>query len=81
MVDKMPAKPRPVAETRLDSFLRAQGIRPSHLAHEAGVSRQHLYRLRMGTMEPTRHMMILLATAARRILGRKVEVSEMFDLE
>jgi len=38
-------------------------------------------RLRRGTADPTLQMMILLATAARRILGRKVEVSEMFDLE
>jgi len=81
MVDKRQLKPRLVAETRLAAFLGATGIKPLRLAREAGVSRQHLYRLREGTMEPTRHMMIILATAARRILGRKVEVSELFDLE
>lgn len=67
--------------TKLDAFLKANGIRPSLLIHGAGVSRQHVYRLRNGSTEPTRHMMIMLATAAGRILRRKVEVSEMFDLD
>lgn len=66
--------------TRLESFIRAQGIRPTHLARDAGISRQHLMRLRRGTTQPTLRVMIALATAAGRILGRKVEVSEMFDL-
>jgi transcriptional regulator with XRE-family HTH domain len=52
--------------TRLQTFLKSTGIRPAHLAHDAGVSRQHLLRLREGTAEPTRHMMVILATAARR---------------
>ena len=80
MVDKSRDKPSPKAGTRLDSFLKASGVRPLHLAYDAGVSRQHVYRLRMGSAEPTRHMMVILATAAGRILRRKVDLVEMFDL-
>jgi transcriptional regulator with XRE-family HTH domain len=74
----MDRKPR---GTRIESFLRGRGIRPSHLARDAGISRQHLMRLRRGMSQPTLKMMIVLATAARRILGRTVEVSEMFDID
>jgi transcriptional regulator with XRE-family HTH domain len=66
--------------TRLAAILKGNGVKPSHLARDAGVSRQHLLRLRCGTVDPTLHMMVILATAARRILGRKVSVGEMFDL-
>jgi transcriptional regulator with XRE-family HTH domain len=75
-----PTMDRKSTLTRLESFLRGEGIRPSHLAHDAGISRQHLMRLRRGTSQPTLKMMIVLATAARRILGRKVEVPELFDI-
>jgi len=67
--------------TRLESFLGMNEIRPSHLAREAGANRQYILRLRLGTTEPTRRMMVILVTAARRILRRRVEVAEMFDLE
>jgi hypothetical protein len=66
--------------TRLEDFLKANGIKPVHFARESGVSRQHIMRLRLGTMEPTRHMMVVLATAAWRILRRRVAIEEMFDL-
>ncbi len=76
-----PTMDRESRVTRLESFLKGKGIRAAHLARDAGISRQHLMRLRRGTSQPTLHMMIILATAARRILGRKVEVREMFDIE
>src|SRR6478752_7346241 len=66
--------------TRLDDFLKANGIRPSHLADDAGVSRQYLYRLRVGTVEPTRRVMVALATACRRIMRRPVRVADLFDI-
>jgi len=31
-------------------------------------------------MEPTRHVMVALATACRRIMGRPVRVAELFDI-
>jgi hypothetical protein len=59
---------------------RARRVRPSYLADDAGISRQHLLRLRKGTAEPTRLVMIWLTTAARRILRSRVKITELFDL-
>ena len=66
--------------TRFGSFLKANNIRPMHLASSAGISRQHVFRLREGTAEPTRAVMVALAAASGRILQRRVAVSELFDL-
>lgn len=66
--------------TRFDSFLKANGIGPRLLAAESQVSRQHIYRLRLGRAEPTRRMMTWLAQACGRILRREVRTSELFDL-
>lgn len=67
--------------TRLESFLKLNGIKPAHLERDSGVSRQHLYRLREGEMEPTLHVMVALATACRRIMHpRPVRVADLFDL-
>jgi hypothetical protein len=66
--------------TKLDSFIRANGIRVVRLAQWAGISRQHLLRLRKGEMEPTRPVMLALARAAGDWLGRRVRVAELFDI-
>jgi len=66
--------------TRLKTFLKANRIRPSYLADYAGISRQHLFRLRLGRAEPTRLTMVALRDACRRILRRRVRMIELFDL-
>jgi hypothetical protein len=58
----------------------ANRIRPSRLARETPVSRQHLLRLRSGVHEPTRRMMVEIARACGDILGRPVMVAELFEL-
>lgn len=67
--------------TRLESFLVANGIQPSTLARVSGVSRQHIYRLRHGTQDPTRLVMRWITQACSRIVRRHVHVTELFDLE
>lgn len=67
--------------TRLETFLKSRGIKPAHLARESGYSRQHLLRLRMGRMEPTRRCIAAIAAACRRLSGENVRASELFDLE
>jgi transcriptional regulator with XRE-family HTH domain len=64
--------------TRLEAFIQSNGIRPAHLAREAGISRKHLWWLRMGRAEPTRIMMVRIAAGCSHILQRNVEVSELF---
>ncbi len=66
-------------QTRLESFLKANNIRPAELARVSDVSRQHLNRLRTGQMEPTRKIMILIRFACCFILHRKVAITELFD--
>jgi len=66
--------------TRLESFMRANEIKPAHLARSSGYSRQHLMRLRKGTMEPTRRVMVALAEASSYITHRAVQVWQLFDL-
>jgi transcriptional regulator with XRE-family HTH domain len=61
--------------------MREHGLKPNEVAEVAGISRQHLLRLRYGRAEPTRPVMIWLTIACRRLLGRRVRVSDLFDLE
>jgi predicted transcriptional regulator len=67
--------------TRLESFIKSRGIKPAHLARESGYSRQHLLRIRMGRMEPTRRCIAAIAAACRRLSGESVRASELFDLD
>ncbi len=67
--------------TRLETFLKSRGIKPAHLARESGYSRQHLLRIRMGRMEPTRRCIAAIAAACRRLSGENVRASDLFDLE
>ena len=66
--------------TRLERFIRRNGIVRRQLALQAGVCRQQLQRLRSGQAEAKRSTMVKLAHACGRILNRKVPVSELFDL-
>lgn len=68
-------------KTRLEAFLKSRSIKPAHLARESGYSRQHLLRLRMGRMEPTRRCIAAIAAACRRLSGENVRASDLFDLE
>src|SRR5438094_250357 len=58
---------RMAVQTRLEAFLKSHRIRPAHLARESGYSRQHLLRIRMGRMEPTRACIAAIVSACRRL--------------
>jgi len=67
--------------TKLEAYLKAKGIKPAHLALHSEYSRQHLLRIRMGRMEPTRKCIKAIAAACRRLAREPVTASELFDLE
>jgi transcriptional regulator with XRE-family HTH domain len=67
--------------TRLGEFISREDLGPARLARRAGISRQHLYRLRYGKQEPTRPMMVRLARASSGLLKRDVSVTELFEIE
>lgn len=67
--------------TRLETWLKSRGIKPAHLARESGYSRQHLLRIRMGRMEPTRRCIAAIVAASRRLSREPVRAADLFDLE
>jgi len=67
--------------TRLEQYLKSRGIKPAHLARESGYSRQHLLRIRMGRMEPTRRCIAAIVMACRRLSHEPVRATDLFDLE
>jgi predicted transcriptional regulator len=67
--------------TRLEAFLKSRGVKPAHLARESGYSRQHLLRIRMGRMEPTRRCIAAIIAAVRRLSHEPVRANDLFDLE
>ena len=74
--------PRPKVSTRLNEFIRENGLSPNTIADVTGISRQHLMRIRFGLAEPTRPLMIWITVACRRLIGgrRRVRLTELFDL-
>jgi hypothetical protein len=70
-----------MAKTRLEEYLKRKGIKPAHLARESGYSRQHLLRIRLGRMEPTRRCIAAIVAACRRLSREQVRASDLFDLE
>jgi len=67
--------------TRLEAYLKTRGIKPAHLARESGYSRQHLLRIRMGRMDPTRRCIAAIVAACRRLSHEHVRAVDLFDLE
>jgi hypothetical protein len=67
--------------TRLEAYIKAKGIKPAHLAVHSEYSRQHLLRVRMGRMEPSRKCIKAIVAACRRLGHEPVRASDLFDLE
>ena len=72
--------PLPDSPTKLNAYLKRRGIKPAHLAKESGYSRQHILRLRMGRMEPTRRCMAAIVSALQRLSGEYVVAEDFWDL-
>lgn len=58
--------------------MKDNGIKPAELARSARISRQHLLRLRKGSMTPTLRMIVKVANGCGALLGRIVSPSELF---
>ena len=66
--------------SRFGRFLAINNVPPKLVADLAGVSRQHVYRLRYRKSEPTRPVMIALMITCRQITRRAVQMYELFNL-
>ena len=67
--------------TTLETFIKTRHIKPAHLARKSTYSRQHLLRVRMGRMDPTRRCIKAITEACRRLSGEPVRAAELFDLD
>ena len=67
--------------TRLDAFLKTNDLKVSKVAREAGISRQHLFRLRKGRAEATILTALRIRDACGRLLLRRVTLAEIFEVE
>jgi hypothetical protein len=61
--------------------MRKHGIKPMHLSAESGYSRQHLLRVRNGTMDPTRRCIASVTSACKRLSQTDVRAADLFDLD
>ena len=80
LVEDEPATADRASGARLERFLKSRGIKPAHLARESGYSRQHLLRIRLGRMTPTRRCVADIVRACRRLAREPVRASDLFDL-
>jgi hypothetical protein len=69
------------AVSLLDAFCIANNITTPKLADAAEVSRQHMTRVRYAKTDVRIRIAKKIARGASRVVGRKVEVAELFDLD
>ena len=67
--------------TKLEAFIKARKLKPLRIAFEADYSRQHLLRIRMGKMEPTRKCIKAITAAVRKLVREPITASDLFDLD
>jgi transcriptional regulator with XRE-family HTH domain len=69
------------AASLLDAFCIANNITTPKLAEAAEVSRQHITRVRSAKTDVRIDVAKKIALGASRVVGRKVTVAELFDLD
>jgi DNA-binding phage protein len=67
-------------DTRVDRFRVRENINIGEWADGAGMARTQLNKYRAGYGEPRADTLARIVDAARRILGRPVKASELFDV-
>jgi len=67
--------------TLLERFIIHNEIKPAHLSAVSGYSRQHLLRIRMGRMEPTRRCIAAILSGIRLLTQLKLTVVDLFEFE
>jgi hypothetical protein len=77
----MTARKSKVSPTKLEEYLRRHRIKPVQVVEKSGYSRQHLLRVRLGLMEPTRPCIKAITRACREITAEPLKASDLFDLD
>jgi DNA-binding XRE family transcriptional regulator len=71
-------KRQPITVTTLARFMNENELKPLQVAREAGISRQHLYRIRSGDDDPGMMTALRIRDACGRLLLRRVSIDELF---
>lgn len=74
----MRKKYQPITATTLARFMNSNKLKAAAVAREAGVSRQHLYRIRNGDDDPSMMTAMRIRDACGRLLFRRVSIDELF---
>jgi hypothetical protein len=67
--------------TPLERFIVRNEIRPLHLSAACGYSRQHLLRIRMGTMEPSRRCIAAIVAGMQSLTRRNLTALDLFRFD
>jgi hypothetical protein len=67
--------------TRIDHFIRGNGLSLSSIAEWATMPERHLQAILDGDNEPGIHEAYRLIAACSYLLGRRVRITELFDFE
>jgi hypothetical protein len=70
----------PPKATRLQRFLDTEGLRSAWLEEATGISRSEMRRIRAGR-KVREDTMLRILRGARKITGRRVQITELFDLD
>ncbi len=65
--------------TRFELFLRRTGMKPVEVARQAGYSRQHVLRVRMGEAEPTRRFIQSVTAVCAELAHQTVAAGALFE--
>jgi tetratricopeptide (TPR) repeat protein len=65
--------------TRLELFLRKKDLAPLVVAEAAVYSRQHVLRVRLGKMMPTRRFVVDMTSACEKLSGEVVATGRLFE--
>jgi hypothetical protein len=65
--------------SRLDRFLKEEGIGPSEFARMSGYSRQHVYLVRIGEKQPSTRFISAALHAAHVIKRKRYRADQIFE--
>jgi hypothetical protein len=67
--------------SKVDTFCLANNIMTPRLADASEISRQHMTRVRFARTDVRIGIAKKIALGASRVVGRKVTIAELFDLD
>lgn len=69
--------------TKLQQFMEANNITDADIARESAgrISARHVAYVKSSEREPTRPVMVAIMTACRKLVRRRIAITDLFDFE